>query len=164
MRECRKCKNIIPNRITVDGKQHSLQNRKFCLACSPFRGHNTSPHDPDRRIARNYKNYSEEQKERVKLCLYYRALERKQRLLTKHRGKCQQCGYNKNNNALTFHHESRDTKQFGLALNNLWAKPWESIDKESDKCILLCMNCHAEIESERNGIRDRVNEKYDISF
>ena len=39
-RKCRKCEEIIPNRIIIDGVQKFLHSRKFCLKCSPHRSEN----------------------------------------------------------------------------------------------------------------------------
>ncbi len=38
---CRKCTALFPNSIRIDGDRRSLQNRKFCLSCSPYKLHNT---------------------------------------------------------------------------------------------------------------------------
>ena len=167
MRICRGCGKTIPNKIQIDGVTKVILNRKFCLECSPFGAHNTSKYDPVKRVERDYGKYSPEQKERVKLCLYKRALERKIKIIELAGGCCKRCGYNKNRRALTFHHKDRLTKSFGLSLNYLWSKPWDLILEELDKCELYCMNCHAEIEDElekQNSITARVNEKYGTNF
>lgn len=166
-RKCRKCGEEIPYNIRIDGKQLSLQNRKFCLKCSSYKGKNTSPNDPVVRKARNWKNYSNEQKDRVKISLYKRALERKAYLIEKSGGKCIQCGYCKCSRSLCYHHREPETKLFGLALNNLWSKTMEEIELEWAKCDLLCLNCHAEIEDEssrKTSIVQRVNEKYGTNY
>jgi hypothetical protein len=56
-------------------------------------------------------------------------------------GKCIKCGYDKNLAALEFHHEDRN-KDFQLS--NLASKSWDRIEKELQKCVLLCSNCHME--------------------
>jgi hypothetical protein len=56
-------------------------------------------------------------------------------------GKCQNCGYNKCIAAMDFHHLDPKEKDFAISGN---AGRWEIIEKESDKCELLCKNCHAE--------------------
>jgi hypothetical protein len=62
-------------------------------------------------------------------------------------GKCVRCGYNKSIRALTFHHRDRKEKERCISLmivNN----SFEKIQKELDKCDLVCFNCHMEIEEE----------------
>jgi hypothetical protein len=142
IRKCRKCQSIIPNRLNINGKQHNLKNRKFCLDCSPFKKHNTSKYDP---IERRPKT-SEKAKTAVKVCLYRRAYSRKINLIKSKGGKCESCGYSSCLRALQFHHSDPSTKLFGLSLNNLWSKNLESIHLEAEKCILLCANCHFELE------------------
>ena len=58
-------------------------------------------------------------------------------------GKCQICGYDKCMNALSFHHINPDEKEYSPSyVVGRWK--WERAKKELDKCILLCLNCHAE--------------------
>jgi hypothetical protein len=166
-RKCRKCGEHIPYNIKINGKQVSLQNRKFCLNCSSYNGRNTSPKDPIVRKARKWKNYSSEQKERVKISLYRRALERRTYLIEKSGGKCIQCGYCKCFRALSYHHRNPEEKEFGLTLNNLWSKQIEDIENEWRKCDLLCFNCYAELEDEKSketSIVKKINEKYGTNY
>ena len=170
-RECRKCGEKIPYNIVVDGKRRCLQNRKFCLKCSPFGKMNRSVNEPFKVKTREYKDYSEDQKEihkgRVKLCLYYRALSIRDELYNLLGGKCIICGYNKCKRALSFHHRDPSKKLFGLTLNNLWSKNRKCLDEEVLKCDLLCLNCHAEVEDKiarETSIVKRVNEKYGTNF
>ena len=131
--------------INIEGKQKNLQNRKFCLRCSPYGAHNTSKHDPVKRVKRKYGEYTEKQKDDIKSLLYRKALQRKIELIKLNGGACK-CGYNKCIRALEFHHKDPKVKLFGLSLNNLWSKSWEEILAESQKCELLCSNCHRELE------------------
>ena len=39
---CIKCNKDFPQFITIEGKKKNLQNRKYCLDCSPFGQHNTT--------------------------------------------------------------------------------------------------------------------------
>jgi len=151
-RQCRKCGEYIPYFKIIDGKRKSLQNRKFCLECSPFRGHNTKKDDPSR-IANHrlpYSQRSEESKKRGRIKIYERGLKRKQELIRLAGGKCIQCGYDKNIKALVFHHKNPSEKLFGLSMNNLWSKPWEIILKEFKKCDMYCHNCHTELHDKIN--------------
>lgn len=61
-------------------------------------------------------------------------------------GKCINCGYNRCNAALDFHHIDATQKNFGVSLDGL-TRSWEKIKEELDKCILVCANCHREIHS-----------------
>lgn len=56
------------------------------------------------------------------------------------------CGYNKYSGALDFHHLNPKLKSFGLSVKGL-SYSWESVLEESKKCVLVCKNCHAEIEA-----------------
>ena len=58
--------------------------------------------------------------------------------------KCAVCGYNKCQRALSFHHLDPKLKDFGLSAKGL-TRSWEKIQKEINKCILLCSNCHMEV-------------------
>jgi transcription elongation factor Elf1 len=62
-------------------------------------------------------------------------------------GKCCRCGYNKSVRALHFHHLDPKEKDFGIGLDG-HVHSWEELKKELDKCILVCANCHAELEDE----------------
>ncbi len=56
------------------------------------------------------------------------------------------CGYSKCPGALDFHHRDPKKKDFGLAVKGL-TRSWEKIQKEIDKCVLVCANCHREIHA-----------------
>lgn len=60
-------------------------------------------------------------------------------------GKCYICGYNKCIRALHFHHIDPLIKSFGIAARGL-TRAWNVIKIELDKCVLLCSNCHMEVE------------------
>ena len=59
--------------------------------------------------------------------------------------KCCKCGYDKCIAALEFHHIDPTTKEFSVGRNG-HSRSWERTKKELDKCILLCANCHRELE------------------
>lgn len=60
-------------------------------------------------------------------------------------GKCLRCGYDTFIGALQFHHLDPKEKQFGLAQNGSTIS-LDALREEAKKCILLCANCHAEVE------------------
>jgi hypothetical protein len=63
---------------------------------------------------------------------------------------CECCGYNKCTEALEFHHINPNEKDFNISDRDI-KLDWKEIQKELDKCILVCSNCHREIHA---GIRE----------
>lgn len=59
-------------------------------------------------------------------------------------GECEKCGYSKCNRALEFHHLNPKNKKFNISGSH--CRSWEVVKEELDKCILVCSNCHKEIE------------------
>ena len=59
------------------------------------------------------------------------------------------CGYNRYIGALDFHHINPVHKKFALSVKGL-CYSWGTILQEAQKCVILCKNCHTEIE---NGIK-----------
>lgn len=59
-------------------------------------------------------------------------------------GKCCLCGYSKYPGALELHHV-RGKKEFGIS-DKGYTRSWAKIRMEIAKCILLCANCHREVE------------------
>ncbi len=60
-------------------------------------------------------------------------------------GRCTLCGYDRCIGALHFHHLNGDTKRFGLAERG-FTRSLEAVREEAAKCVLLCSNCHSEVE------------------
>lgn len=60
-------------------------------------------------------------------------------------GKCQNCGYKKHPGGLEFHHIDATTKSFSISGGGL-SRSWVKIKAELEKCVLVCANCHREIE------------------
>ncbi len=61
-------------------------------------------------------------------------------------GGCALCGYSRCLRALSFHHVDPATKAFGIALHGS-ARSLARAREEARKCVLLCSNCHAEVEA-----------------
>lgn len=59
-------------------------------------------------------------------------------------GRCEKCGYDGCLAALTFHHLDPNKKDFGIS-DKGHKVSWEVMQKELDKCIMLCANCHHEL-------------------
>ena len=66
-------------------------------------------------------------------------------LLEEAGGRCTLCGYARNSRALQSHHLDPTAKLFTLRNGNM--RSLASMRAEAAKCVLLCANCHAEVES-----------------
>jgi transposase-like protein len=69
-------------------------------------------------------------------------------------GACAICGYDRSVVALQFHHLDRTTKSFELSRKV--TRSLEETRREASKCVLLCGNCHAEVEAGLVDIGPRV--------
>jgi transposase len=73
----------------------------------------------------------------------------KQILVDEAGGRCRLCGYDRSVVALEFHHLDPREKGFGVASGGV-ARSLARVRAEVRKCVLLCSNCHAEVEA---GVR-----------
>jgi transposase len=69
----------------------------------------------------------------------------KQILVADAGGRCSICGYDRYVGALQFHHRDSATKKFGVGERGL-TRSLEMLKAEVAKCVLLCANCHSEVE------------------
>jgi hypothetical protein len=87
---------------------------------------------------------------RCKLCRKEHVADRwrrvKQILVDEAGGCCRLCGYRRCVGALQFHHLDPAQKSFGLASDGV-TRGIQAAREEARKCVLLCANCHAEIEA-----------------
>ena len=166
MKNCLKCNNTFPFKVIVDGVTRNLQNRKFCLECSPFGIHNTKNllvdelYESDNKICPscNIKKpredfYTRREENRItfsshcKECSKNKAMDwqrnTKKLAVDYMGGSCMCCGYDKYLGALEFHHKNPNEKDFtiGQRKNLSFGK----LKPELDKCLLVCANCHKEI-------------------
>lgn len=138
MPTCRKCGTDFANSVIVNGKVRNLQRRKYCLDCSGFGERNTKKLE-----------LSNEGKRSISFDAQYirkRRVELKLKAVELKGGKCSICGYDKCLQALEFHHLDPSTKLIQLSVQSFGSKNWQSIVEELEKCILVCSNCHREIE------------------
>lgn len=61
-------------------------------------------------------------------------------------GRCVICGYDRHIGALHFHHLDPDQKSFSIAHGGI-TRSLARAREEVKKCVLLCANCHAEVEA-----------------
>jgi transposase len=87
---------------------------------------------------------------RCKRCRLERVSQRrrliKRKLVEEAGGKCLICGYDRCQQVLQFHHLDPTTKEFHLGQNGV-TRSLEKSRAEARKCILLCANCHGEVEA-----------------
>jgi len=76
----------------------------------------------------------------------------KRQLVEEHGGACARCGYARSIAALHFHHVDPATKSFAVAARGV-TRSLEAARAEVAKCVLLCANCHAEVEAEAGSGR-----------
>lgn len=67
-------------------------------------------------------------------------------------GCCKHCGYNRSQSAMDFHHVDPSQKEVSISSNGI-TRSWARIEKELQKCILLCSNCHREEHARLNPPR-----------
>ncbi len=60
-------------------------------------------------------------------------------------GRCVLCGYDRFPGALQFHHLDPEAKSFAISLQGV-TRSLEKARAEAAKCVLMCANCHAEVE------------------
>jgi len=70
----------------------------------------------------------------------------KQLLVEEAGGRCTLCGYERYVGALQFHHLNPRLKSFALSHEGV-TRSLEKARAEVRKCVLLCSNCHAEVEA-----------------
>ena len=140
---CENCGNTFPSKCAIDGKLRVLSSRKYCLNCSPFGQHNT-------KVIHKLKedSYLACRRVQVKTAVNNHRKRIKVKAVEYKGGKCYICGYDKCVAALEFHHIDPKTKSFSISGNG-FTHSWDKIKQELDKCVLLCANCHREVE---NGV------------
>ena len=72
----------------------------------------------------------------------------KQKLVDEAGSSCRVCGYGRYLGALQFHHLDPSLKSFSLSRRGC-TRSFAELKEEAAKCVLLCANCHAEVE---NGV------------
>lgn len=70
----------------------------------------------------------------------------KELLIAEAGGRCRICGYDRYPCALEFHHLDPTEKRMTVSAKGI-AYALETLRLEAEKCVLLCANCHAEVEN-----------------
>jgi transposase len=71
-------------------------------------------------------------------------------------GACVLCGYDRCVSALAFHHIDPASKRFSLSHRGV-TRSLAAARAEASRCVLLCANCHAEVESGMATVEDSSN-------
>ncbi|HUZ29482.1 MAG TPA: helix-turn-helix domain-containing protein [Solirubrobacteraceae bacterium] len=86
---------------------------------------------------------------RCKRCRSERVTERRRRakaiLVDESGGQCVLCGYGRDFGALEFHHLDPECKRLTLSSQGV-TYSLDALRAEAQKCVLLCANCHREVE------------------
>ncbi len=153
MPTCKKCGDSFPNRKKINGKQRSLNNRRYCLSCSPFGKHNTKQigkvkeHKPCQHCGKFSKR--EDGRTTCYSCLNRRREQIKGDRLYQVVGTgCWVCNYDRGREgvcALDFHHMKPSKKEFELNARNIGQLSWKRVIREAKKCVLICCRCHREL-------------------
>lgn len=116
-----------------------MQKEKYCTACKTTK---PSSEFYRRRLGTDLSSY-------CKICTNEEAIGRQRRLkrqaIEYKGGHCQVCGYDQCNAAMEFHHLDKTAKVMGIGKNR--STTFSKIKPELDKTILLCSNCHRELEA-----------------
>lgn len=103
-----------------------------------------STHGPTRHVTRADGTY------RCTLCRSEQVIRRrravKRILVSEAGGRCVRCGYDEYVGALQFHHLDPGTKSFALSRQGV-TRSLADARAEAAKCVLLCANCHAAVET-----------------
>jgi len=155
MNICRKCGSEFKNRVKIKGSIKVLNRRKYCLDCSPFGKRNTKRLHLPQRNKNSKKQCTQCGKEfkwnKNNVCWtcrsYNRRKQNRNKAITHLGAKCGDCGL-EDKDVLTFHHISQDSKYDNLS--SLWHRKWSVIEKEINKCKILCANCHMKLHRKEN--------------
>jgi len=79
-----------------------------------------------------------------------RRLELKFKAIQYKGGKCEKCNYIGSIACYDFHHKDPTQKSFSIS-HKPHTRSWDRIKLEIDKCLLLCANCHREVEFEKTS-------------
>jgi transposase-like protein len=97
---------------------------------------------------------------RCKLCRSEQVMQHrrslKELLVAEAGGACALCGYDRHLGALQFHHLDPRSKRLHISQNGITLS-LNAIREEVRKCVLLCSNCHAEVEGGVASVPDTVS-------
>ena len=134
----------------------ALPDSVFCETCSVARCIRCSRRLKGRQrrfCSRRCKNRDTNNRLQSYSAQQLRGKKRKIALVDLNGGCCSICGYSGNYAALEFHHTAPTNKVFNLDLRSLSNRAWSVVVAESEKCELVCSNCHKEIHNPGSYIK-----------
>jgi DNA-directed RNA polymerase subunit RPC12/RpoP len=94
-------------------------------------------------------NFYKNAKYQCKACwnkrTFQSARDKLDQLIEERGAQCEQCGYNRCRAALEWHHKDAAEKEFSISDRR--GKNIDELRTETNKCLLLCANCHREAHS-----------------
>jgi hypothetical protein len=163
---CRECGKLSPHKWAY----HILANgqpeyRHICVTCMKdyLRDyHKQYAIGNKEELARKHLQYAANNREYIRKYNKNLKRDKKKKAIVFKGGACKICGYNKNPNALGFHHEDTDKKT--AELGELMCRSWERIEKELKHCVLLCSNCHQELHAKDEDSKYRRNKEKAVEY
>jgi hypothetical protein len=144
---CALCSRPFPAKLMVDGRWRNLQNRRYCLVCSPYHAHNTRPLTEPLTDESRQKRTAEVCRAKFRKYQRTKRRQRKQTLVRLLGGCCQICRYDRDcPAAYDFHHRDPASKSFEVSSRGLLRR-WDELLAEVAKCVLLCCRCHTEVHA-----------------
>ena len=107
-----------------------------------------------------YKKHSNTKEFCTSCLVNFRRFNKKELLVQAKGGCCNRCGYNESNRALSFHHLDPSKKDFTISGKH--CHKMERLLDEIDKCILLCLNCHASLHDKVWVLTQEMVDKFNI--
>jgi hypothetical protein len=166
MKICTNCGKSFPTTLRKDGVRYVLGGRKVCLECNPYKsrkkGINKNDYDGITKTCGKCKENQPKDKfslNKVGLPRSYckhcqveynltKELKNKIRAVKYLGGLCSTCG-ERRVACLSFHHKNPIEKEF--VWHQIRTRTWNKQVIELDKCICLCLNCHAIEHATRIG-------------
>lgn len=144
---CKQCGNIYKYKVYIYGVLKQLRHRTRCLDCRPFDSRDRTIGNTICSVCNKLYVYKHGQSTKTKCsnCRQNKRYQLKDKCIAYKGGRCAICSYSKCTRALSFHHVDSSSKKFNIS--GAHCHSWDKIKEELDKCVLLCANCHMEVEA-----------------
>ncbi len=134
-------------------RRHGLQTQRAQRRTALSRLHGSGKHEVEAKCEKHgqtrHVSVASERRLRCAKCRAEAVSRRRRKvkeiLVAEAGGRCVLCGYARHSAALQFHHVDPATKSFGLGVRGI-TRSIAKLREEASKCVLLCANCHAELE------------------